>query len=374
MKMFKVLAATSVISLLLSGIASAEGEGSNTLSEKNDNLINTLLQKRALHFIDHINKDQSLTATSDNSISENDDSVILVRISEEAEHLKLTNYSYDYSIANVENGKNLTEVTVDLYQTFEWNNASKPTASHDVVTFEVKDNKIINSDFKKWNINSDDAVKIAKQISSTNRKTFNEKPSKKSLVTVASATNGIYDRNAAANYASTYGAYPNTNWYYFSQSDCTDFASQSLLAGGILKTSTSGGSTNPDAWYYIAASYPIYPPTNSLTWSVADNFFTMLRRNSVVKTTIGYSINDLDLGDIVTYDIDSDNNMNHNAILSSFSYSQDPDTLQWVQTANVSYHSSDRSDVPYSFYAAYTQTHAPYPSVSIKYTHINFSQ
>lgn len=65
----------------------------------------------------------------------------------------------------------------------------------------------------------------------------------------------------------------------------------------------------------------------------------MLRRNSVVKTTAYYSPDDLDLGDIVTYDIDCDNNMNHNGEVSSFSYTYDQQTSSWTRTTMVSYHS-----------------------------------
>jgi len=80
-----------------------------------------------------------------------------------------------------------------------------------------------------------------------------------------------YNKAAAVNYANTWtGKTPdhplhNSNYPYFS-SDCTNFVSQSLAAGGWTMTSSSGSQTDDHNWFY-ANGFLTDQWTHS--WSVA---------------------------------------------------------------------------------------------------------
>lgn len=111
------------------------------------------------------------------------------------------------------------------------------------------------------------------------------------------AANFSYNKNAAISYAKTYGPNFNRNYNYYT-SDCTNFASQVLLAGGAPKNST---------WQPYTAS-----------WTAAHNFTTYWYSRSNSQYATG-SFNTLtancSAGDFIIGDWEKDGRYNHVAFV-----------------------------------------------------------
>lgn len=100
-----------------------------------------------------------------------------------------------------------------------------------------------------------------------------------SSIALASTGSGTYNPNSAAAYADQYAITPSGSFKYFVSSDCTNFVSQALRAGGWPYTGSS--ATDPYAWYYdTKGTSSTSDDTNSNTWSVAKDLYSFIVLNS----------------------------------------------------------------------------------------------
>ncbi|PKM45996.1 MAG: hypothetical protein CVV03_05835 [Firmicutes bacterium HGW-Firmicutes-8] len=129
---------------------------------------------------------------------------------------------------------------------------------------------------------------------------------------------GSYSASKAISYAEKYVLNYNPAYKYY-YSDCTNFVSQCLYAGGWPYANTSLPATDNYAWWYKAST-----STNSNTWSVADRLyaFSFLYTNPYRgmattrysgTTTVNYP-SGVSKGDIIFYDWTSDGNADHASI------------------------------------------------------------
>jgi hypothetical protein len=144
-----------------------------------------------------------------------------------------------------------------------------------------------------------------------------------------------YSGSAAAAYARTWATGTNSSYPRFGN-DCTNFVSQSVLAGGW---SMVGGSCSDrkdnDVWWY-GESKCWYPSVRaSYTWAAAQNF-----ANFMVKSGRGKNaarVSDLDIGDILQMKFAGDSNIHHTMIVTD---KKSGDIF-------LSYHTSDHLDEPF---------------------------
>lgn len=114
-------------------------------------------------------------------------------------------------------------------------------------------------------------------------------------------TNILFNRTWAVNYANIRSSIYNTDWYATEDSDCTNYTSQSLNAGGgKAPPDTSGMSpwgSSQNNWFY-----DFYTRSGSLGWSrVAENY-TFIIQNASGLGPVGWVTNSLcytQPGDIV---------------------------------------------------------------------------
>lgn len=144
-----------------------------------------------------------------------------------------------------------------------------------------------------------------------------------------------YNASAARTYARRYALSYNAA-YEQAPKDCTNFASQALLAGGWQQVGTPAAvwdRGSPDVWYYSSGMVPW-----SYTWGGAANFANA----SVVfnRSTLVSSISSLGNGDIVQVDKDSNGTYDHTMIVT-----QTPSTVGYYA---LSYHSTDRLDATWT--------------------------
>jgi hypothetical protein len=154
----------------------------------------------------------------------------------------------------------------------------------------------------------------------------------------ATARTFAYNGSAAAAYAEKYAINDNVNYYNF-PSDCTNFVSQALLAGGVYQR----GMYNYDdtAWWY---QEDMYPYSYSTTWAqVIDNYNWLIDYatnpgGSLVGSYYAppnWANDGLSLGDPIYYDWESDGDVDHMAIQAAYGY----DSVNSVYFGNlVDYH------------------------------------
>lgn len=171
------------------------------------------------------------------------------------------------------------------------------------------------------------------------------------LFTISNFANagGNYNPDSAVQYANQYALNPNSAYPNFS-SDCTNFVSQSLRAGGLYDDSsvlmpitplTGAGSTtttpiyvsdpwSPYNWYFFKkdpfSGTPAYN-TFSATWSVANQSYKRLRTGADSWKYAGsYKIQSVNTnipvnyGDIVYADWTDDAIIDHAMIVTGFQY------------------------------------------------------
>lgn len=105
--------------------------------------------------------------------------------------------------------------------------------------------------------------------------------------------------SAAIAYAQTYATSPNQSEYpYFSNADCANFASQIMTAGGKTHTTLWYCKNENGSWRY------------TYTWTVANRF---ANHHGVDYSTTSFSTfsQKLQKGDFITYDITSDGSWDH---------------------------------------------------------------
>lgn len=154
-----------------------------------------------------------------------------------------------------------------------------------------------------------------------------------------------YSPSSTSSYAQKYALSPNTASYpYWSGGDCTNFASQSIKAGGITTTSSWHCTKN---WYTINNYF--WDITNS--WSQAPKLMAWLgtsgngyvskiysRKAGATNPPPQYS-SYLCIGELVFLDWEGDGTVEHTSVLTTVSGSAG--SLQ----ANVCQHTSNRKNV-----------------------------
>lgn len=163
--------------------------------------------------------------------------------------------------------------------------------------------------------------------------------------------NNRYSRNSAINYALTYGLKPNSNYRYFplingNGGDCTNFVSQSLLAGGAQME-----SSNKWSWWYRHLSSN-QQNAWSISWAVAHSLYYYLRVNAEKNSTYTKGIeladkNDLELGDLIFFE-NNNGLIFHSSIVTSFSLGEPLITQHSYERMNIPYEKS-RPGIKYHF-------------------------
>jgi hypothetical protein len=140
-----------------------------------------------------------------------------------------------------------------------------------------------------------------------------------------------YDREAALNYALKWALSRNPHFYDYSNigGDCTNFASQVLLAGGANMNYDSF-----QGWYYLN------PNQKSPSWTGVDFLYNFLISN---KTRGPFGINanwdGVAIGDLVQLSYQGRPNFNHTLIITKL------DPIGIINGIHVSAHSIDRLNV-----------------------------
>lgn len=152
--------------------------------------------------------------------------------------------------------------------------------------------------------------------------------------TILAVPVGAYNRSAVIQYADTYALARNGNVYKSYLSNCTNYVSQCMYAGGVPMDSV---------WWYSWSERLRSSDTNSNAWSVADNLKNYMKNNlgatrmvscwrrygNAQKKIYGYkdvpnSSNITNTGiEILFYDWDSDGTMNHSSIVVATGISSD---------------------------------------------------
>lgn len=137
-------------------------------------------------------------------------------------------------------------------------------------------------------------------------------------------------RDKVAAYARKYYDNYNANYKKYDL-DCTNFASQAMLAGGWDEKSHPWPDWKSDkAWWYGGI------PTNSWTWSGAENFYRMTK--ALDRTTTAKYVTDLRVGDLLQYKAKGAANMTHSMIV----------TKKSGTNIYLTYHTSDTLNKPFS--------------------------
>ena len=137
-----------------------------------------------------------------------------------------------------------------------------------------------------------------------------------------------YNRLAAVRYAYRYWNNPNPRFAnmdtFGGGGDCANFVSQCLLAGGWPQDYRET-SQDKEWWYRRVGQARFDSDRNdwwSCTWAVAEAHFQYMRANGGQVLNLLASprlARRLRRGDVIYYDWDGDGEMNHSAIVTSFS-------------------------------------------------------
>lgn len=122
-----------------------------------------------------------------------------------------------------------------------------------------------------------------------------------------------FDKADGRTYATQHATSPNSNYPYYSGHDCTNFASQILIAGGI-QMHNAYPNVNSGWWHdrrTVGTVNPILVDTNSLSWSVADNFVRFMGTSGNEYSSFLQFSNKIVWGDFIAFDQNSDGDWNH---------------------------------------------------------------
>ncbi|SHE68303.1 Putative amidase domain-containing protein [Seinonella peptonophila] len=121
-----------------------------------------------------------------------------------------------------------------------------------------------------------------------------------------------YRPDEAISYAETYWNTYNSDYLYFSVNDCTNFVSQSLLAGGFPMEFSR--NQNRGWWYRRSGK----KHTWSYSWAVAHSLYNYLHQKSTGRQLVRQMSSpfELQLGDVICYDWEGDGRWDHNVIIT----------------------------------------------------------
>lgn len=121
----------------------------------------------------------------------------------------------------------------------------------------------------------------------------------------------VYDREAVAQYADTWWDMGNPEFKHFDV-DCTNFVSQCLYAGDIPMDYTN--KKNQGWWYRKQNGDDQW----SLSWSVSHSLnWYLADPQSVFQAEKVENPDQLDIGDVITYDWDGDGKFQHSTIVAA---------------------------------------------------------
>lgn len=155
-------------------------------------------------------------------------------------------------------------------------------------------------------------------------------PSDEPTTAVTGVALSATNRQKVANYATKWALSYNSAYTKYSV-DCTNFVSQAMYAGGWKEVSHPWVDyKQDDAWWYGGI------PTNSWTWSGAENFYRMTK--ALKRTTTAKYVSDLRVGDLLQYKNKGATNMTHSMVVTKKSGS----------TVYLSYHTTNTLNKPFS--------------------------
>jgi hypothetical protein len=176
-----------------------------------------------------------------------------------------------------------------------------------------------------------------------------------------------YDRAAAADYARQYAFNANPDYIIFGGTDCTNFVSQGLNAGGVPQA--YGWYRSEDVWFYSCSVFGQTRATASWTWSKAKLLYNYLLFHTGATD---FWINDypeghnpgLWPGDVVFADWDGPNGHQPDTQIDHAMFVTGRDTQGNLY---ISQHSPSRRDQPLSM------THSLEPAAKYEGFHIHDS-
>ncbi len=149
-----------------------------------------------------------------------------------------------------------------------------------------------------------------------------------------------YDRGASVDYAKAHALSYNTAFKAFND-DCTNFVSQSLLAGGWQMV--LGYYTNNDVWWYGCALPGGYTCHASYTWGAAFNFHEFLGTSPGQRTNFVQYYGDVWPGDIIFADWDGPSGHHPDGRIDHVMFVTGRDS---EGNLYISQHTTDRLDRP----------------------------
>lgn len=121
-----------------------------------------------------------------------------------------------------------------------------------------------------------------------------------------------YDRLKAVQYANRWWNRANPDYIHFDV-DCTNYVSQCLFAGGAPMNYTGNRATG--WWYRHLGDEAEW----SFSWSVSNSLYWYLKTSrSGLRAELVASPMDLELGDVIIYDWDGNNQYQHSTIVTAF--------------------------------------------------------
>jgi hypothetical protein len=189
-----------------------------------------------------------------------------------------------------------------------------------------------------------------------------------SIVSVTAGPADAYDGAAAATYADTYATSPNSSQYPVFTTDCTNFVSQAVHAGGFPFRNANKDSTSVTNWW-INSGQSHAQFSWSQTWSVAVSYHNFLvadypggnPKGTAPGTSTDYWTPPAMVdGDVLFYDWGQGDGISHSAI--QVGYGTDPNLSNQVWAGNyIDEHTNNRyhafwSLKPYNAFYATTAT------------------
>ncbi|MGG4032448.1 amidase domain-containing protein [Paenibacillus cisolokensis] len=326
--------------------ASAEGKTATTLSVAQEKKLNSFFKQRG-----DLLKAKKISKT----LTKKDEAFGLVNFMDDIYGNSLSDYQVDYKVKDISVVDNNQIVTAEIYQTFSWSGLETKTVFKDEVQILISDSGEIQIDFPQMEVDADELVSNARTKASVESNEAETNVSVAPTVAPAAVTY-TYNRTAVQNYVDKYWDNYNPDYIEYSN-DCTNFASQAIHAGGIPMYIQPNGSDYNPSWYYnINAGGWL----RSLSWINVDELFDLLRNYSTIDA-VASNLSGMAIGDIIQYDKGSDGDKNHTAIVS---YIETPAWDPSKRYVYVSYHTTDRHNVLWDFYAS------SYPNTSTYFTHI----
>lgn len=170
-------------------------------------------------------------------------------------------------------------------------------------------------------------------------------------IKVNANNNPDYQGINARDYARQYAVNYNSNYFDYNDygGDCTNFTSQAVYAGGLIKDYGSNSSSDRD-WYFHW-DYPWYggrSPVSSTTWiRVTDQMNHMYYRENTSTwldfSVSGYDIfNPMQIGDLLYADWDGNGLWDHSMVITGWNI------INGHFEPKLTYHTTDRDNITFA--------------------------